>query len=135
MQIQFLGSGDLRNVLLTVSKLTNAYKKLTIHLNDECDIVTARNILMTNIILSNRFDPDNPNDVSYLWDVWYSLQWTECNRKRFIKDVKDLLTSQTWSDTYNIEPDSVEVLNNFLHHWLAIANKKTNVPIKNINTI
>ena len=86
----FLGSGDLRNALLTVAKLTDAYKKLNIHFSDDTDIVTARNILLVHIMLSNDFDPENSEDMDFIWDIWYSLQWTEGTRKRCIDNVDQI---------------------------------------------
>lgn len=52
-----LGSGDMRNVLLTAPKLTEGYKELNIHLIDDFNIVTARNVVMAHIMLADDFDP------------------------------------------------------------------------------
>ena len=80
-----MGSGDLRNVLLTGAKLSTACLKLNMHISDMCDITVARNYLLVNIVLDRDFDPAVPSNIQYLWDVWYSTQWTETTRARFVK--------------------------------------------------
>ena len=82
--------------MLTVSKLTDAYSELHIHLSEDYDVVTARNVLMIHVMKSNDFYPaSNPAYLDYLWDLWYSLQWTDDTKKRFLKDIKQLLDSQS----------------------------------------
>ena len=80
-----MGSGDLRNALFTGAMLTEAYPELNIHMNDVFDLTVARNFLLINILLDEDFDPDVESDIQYLWDVWYSTQWTETTRARFVK--------------------------------------------------
>ena len=124
----FLGSGDLRHVLLTGSKLSDAYTKLNIHLNDDYDFITARNILIVYIMLSDDFDPSNPADIDYIWDVWYSLQWTEDTRQRFIKDVEQMISAQ-WTECCRIEipdPQGMEILKNTLNSWREVASTDLN---------
>ena len=124
----FLGSGDLRNALLTVAKLTDAYKKLNIHFSDDTDIVTARNILLVHIMLSNDFDPENSEDMDFIWDIWYSLQWTEGTRKRFIDNVDQLL-SMPWTDGSKFiisDSQSIGIVQNILHFWLDMGSRQMN---------
>ena len=85
IQVLFLGSGDLRNALFTGAMLTEAYPELNIHMNDVFDLTVARNFLLINILLDEDFDPDVESDIQYLWDVWYSTQWTETTRARFVE--------------------------------------------------
>ena len=113
-----MGSGDLRHVLLTGSKLSNAYQQLNIHLND-VNIITARNLFIAHIFSSDDFDPASPADVDYLWNVWYSLQWTEDTRKRFIKDIRQLLSTD-WSESSRInipDPQNIETMKNIFNCW------------------
>jgi hypothetical protein len=121
LQILFLSSGDLRNVLLTVSKLSVAYQKLEFHIINDCDIVTARNILIIYIIFSDDFDPANPADLDYLWHLWYSLQWSEDIRKRFLKDVEKMLSDQ-WTRSNKINIPDIEVLKNILNCWQEMVS-------------
>ena len=120
----FLDSGDLRNALLTVSKLSEAYQQLNIHLSDDFEMVSARNVLLLYIMLSNGFDPENTDNLDYLWTVWYSLQWTEDTRKRFIKDVEQLL-SKNWTINGKVnisELEGVVVLKKMLSSWQDMAS-------------
>jgi hypothetical protein len=135
LQILFLGSGDLRNVLLSIAKLSEAFNEINMQLNYDFNIViTARNILLAHIILADNFDPTDPRDLIYLWDVWYSLQWTEDTNKRFMKDVKDLLSRQ-WTENLKIDSAGLDFLNQILHHWLAVALGRTSASVKNIKSI
>ena len=83
----FIDSGDLRNALLTASKLP-IHKSLNIHLADKNPIVTARNFLITHMILLSDFNPERDEDMEYLWHIWYSYTWGETTRQRFVKDLK-----------------------------------------------
>ena len=103
---------------MTSAKITEAYKKLNFHFSDELESIVARNILMLHII-SNGFNPDNPTDVQYLWDVWFGLQWKEATRKRFIKDVNQVMTGQWTASHINIpDPEGVKQLNKICSFWL-----------------
>ena len=79
---------DMRNALLTVAKLPAIVEKLDIHMSDKVLMMTSRNLLITHIMLSSNFDPACSKDIDYLWSIWYSYQWEETVRQRFIKDVK-----------------------------------------------
>jgi len=110
---------------MTTAKLTEAYHKVNFHLiSDDSEPTIARNILIAHIILSDGFDPLNPTDLQYLWDVWYSLQWNEATKKRFIKDVKQLLAG-LWTNSQIIKiPDAkgVEQLKQICSFWLETAS-------------
>ena len=120
---------------MTTATLTDAYKKLNIHFNDDSESIIARNILMANIILSVSFDPSNPTDLQYLWDVWYQLQWNRATKTRFIKDVKQLLAGQWSPGLVNCIPDpkGVEQLKKICTFWLDSVDLKAN-QMKNILT-
>ena len=118
-----LGSGDLKNVLMTTAHLTDAYKKVNFHLTDYSESLIARNILMAHIIHSDGFNPSNPTDLQYLWDVWYHLQWNEATKKRFITDVKQLMAGQwTNSGIHISNPKEVEQLREISGVWLETAS-------------
>ena len=87
-------------------------------------MVSARNVLLLYIVLSNGFDPENTDNLDYLWTVWYSLQWTEDTRKRFIKDVEQLL-SKNWTINGKVnisELEGVVVLKKMLSSWQDMAS-------------
>ena len=107
---------------MTTAKLTDAYKIVNFHFSDDSKSVLARNILLVHIILSDDFDPENLNDIKYLWDVWYSLQWNNVTKKRFIKDVQQVLAGQWVNSLISIpDPNGVQQLNDILRFWLDTA--------------
>ena len=120
-----MGCGDLRNALKVTSEMTEAYPELKIHCIDDSASILARNILIVHIVNSDGFDPTNPNDLQYIWDVWYSLQWNEVTKKRFIKDVKLVLAGQ-WAASRIIiqEPGDVEVLYKVCTFWMNTASNR-----------
>lgn len=82
---------------------------------------------MVYIMMSEEFDPANPADIDYLWSVWYSLQWADNTRKRFLKDLNHLLSSQTWEASSKIAfPDSasIRILEEIFMHWQNMASKR-----------
>ena len=117
-QILFLGSFDMRLALQTASLRSSSYEKLNVHVIDNSNIcgskfsvsaTTARNILITHIIVDEDFDPENKEDLQYLWNVWYDFQWTkETTIKRFLKDVNQLLNHQ-WPKNIIIPNDGNEL--------------------------
>jgi hypothetical protein len=129
-QVLFLGCADLRNVLLTSSKLTDAYKKLDAHFSADSEFLVARSVMIAHIILSDDFHPENSDDLQYLWDVAYSLQWNEHTKKRFIKNIKQLLAGQWSSKIILPASDDIECLKDFAREWL---NKGCNIPTKCAN--
>ena len=107
---------------MTSAKLTDAYHKLNIHISDISESTIARNILMVHIILSDGFDPANPTDMQYLWNVWYELQWNEATKNRFIKDVKQLLDGKWPACLINtLNPEDGKILKKMCRFGLEIA--------------
>ena len=66
----------MRNALLTASKMSPVHGKIDIHLSDDSDIIIARNLLITHILLDDNFHPTDLADLNYIWHVWYSTQVT-----------------------------------------------------------
>lgn len=134
LQVLFLGSGDMRNALLTASKINEAYHELEVHVSDHSDFIVARNLLITFIIVSDDFDPSLLRNINYLWDLWYSFQWGEFTRKRFAKDVKKLLI-QNWNHPSIFLPDSksFDHLKSILKDWLDKACSTTPREIQSIS--
>ena len=108
------------------SNCTEAYHELDIHMSDTNDRVTARNCLITQVILASSFDPESPSDCQYLWDLWYDFQWTEATRKRFVSDVKKLLKNQLSNPsiiTHGANFD--QKLQKILRSWINTASNMT----------
>ena len=136
LQILFLNCGDLKNALLTGAKMTNAYKELNIHMSSYSILQGARDVFTAYILLSDNFHPGNPTDFNYLWDVWYSLQWTEQTRTRFVEDIKKLSESidQLWiSSKVNIpNQKDVQNLKHIFKKWLHTASNFPPKILKNL---
>lgn len=117
----FLGSGDLRNALLTAAQCPEAHKKLDLHLSDSCSITTARNFLIAHILLKPDFVPTKNEDMDYLWSLWYGFQWDDATRKRFVKDIKQLLAMQ-WSSSQSpvaLHEDNVnDCIKRIINSWV-----------------
>jgi hypothetical protein len=113
---------------MTTATLTDAYEKLNIHFNDDSESIIARNFLMIHIILADGFDPTNPTDLQYLWDIWYHQQWNKATKIRFIKDVKQLLADQWSPDLVNSIPNTkgVEQFKKICSFWLNSVDLKAN---------
>ena len=75
--------------MLTVSKLSDTYYSLHIHMNDDNDICTPRNILMPHIILADDFDPGNPSDLDYLGLFGTRYSGLKISRKGFLEMLRD----------------------------------------------
>ena len=112
---------------MTAAKLTDAYKEVQIHISDDSASAVARNVLMLHVILADGFDPENPIDLQYLWDIWYTLQWSMATKKRFIKDVKQMLTGQCWAGGRIVIPEhkDVEQFKKICNFWLDTISKRT----------
>ena len=85
-QVLFLGCGDVMKTLEVST--TKHLKNVHIHLNDKNSLVLARNILILKVISDEDFDTAKDDDIAFLWDLWYNLEWPESTEKRFMKAVK-----------------------------------------------
>lgn len=112
-----MGCGDVKNAL----EATNSkhIKNFEIHLNDLHPSVLARNIAILKIISSETFNPDKEEDIAFLWDVWYNLDWPKKTRARFQIVVNELLEAMP----VNIEVPNrshLEELRELWRHWQSI---------------
>ena len=133
IQVSFLASGDLRNVFFMASYCPEAYHELDIHISDSTEIITARNYLITQVIFSGSFDPESLTDCQYLWDMWYGFQWNEVTRKRFVRDVKQLLKNKLSNSS--VIPHGAKfnpILQKILRSWLNTVCNVTITETKNI---
>ena len=95
IQVLFLNCGDLLGPLTSVAQgfSIGHFPRLDIHINNVCPKTTARNIFILKMICSPNFDPNNPADLNYLWNVMNDTSWQESTHKRFMGDVKNLQDS------------------------------------------
>lgn len=96
-------------------------------LNHPCQISLARNLLILTVISAPDFNVNNPEDVNYLWDLWYNLKWPETTLKRFVVDVRNLLENTTQPQDCMANAVSVQLKNSIkviLHSWLSLSLSK-----------
>ena len=120
-QVLFLGCGDLMNTLQ--STLYEHTRNLHIHLNDKNHSVLARNLLMLTVI-SHGFTPEKEEDLAFLWDVWYNLEWPETTLKRFQEVLKNLLNGELPQNVLIPNSSHLESLKKVWTLWSVVASKR-----------
>ena len=101
VDLLLLASGDIRNVLCTVSDLSlrkcqQRPKSLNFHLNDYDPSVVARNAVLVEVACV--INPDIPADVDFLWNVWYNLALSKAHFDRLRSVLSGLLENDFDSD-------------------------------------
>ncbi|XP_068726711.1 uncharacterized protein [Montipora capricornis] len=97
LNILLLGAGDIRNLLFTVSELSQRSEdavpeRVCFHVND-CDLsVLARGVIILEIVCS--VDPYCVHDVDFLWNVWYNLALTKIDSARLQKTIRGLVSQE-----------------------------------------
>ena len=123
----------MRNAFFMAYKCSDAYPELDIHMSDSCDIIVARNVLITQVILEDSFDPENLTDCQYLWELLYGCQWTNGTRQRFIRDAKKLLTGKFTNLSVIFHGAMFnQTLQKILKSWLDTASNMTELQINKI---
>ncbi|KXJ13390.1 hypothetical protein AC249_AIPGENE11907 [Exaiptasia diaphana] len=94
LDLLFLGCGDLRNVLCTVSELSqrrphHCPKSIDIHLNDYDPTILPRNAIILDII--GHINPDIPDDMDFLWNVWYNMTLSKSDDDRLRQVITSLI--------------------------------------------
>ena len=119
-----MGCGDLRNPLATSAvggKLHTGQhcQNLNLHLNDASPPVIARNVLTMKIISCPKFDPNNDDDMGYVWDVWYSATFSRSTAKRFLEDVTSLMDNPLPANVIIPKSSYLEELKAIWTDWLS----------------
>lgn len=94
LDLLLLASGDIRNVLCTVSDLSlrkrlERPESLNFHLNDYDPSVVARNAVLVETACA--INPDIPADVDFLWNIWYNLALSKDHFDRLCNVLSKLL--------------------------------------------
>ncbi|XP_031572249.1 uncharacterized protein LOC116306350 isoform X2 [Actinia tenebrosa] len=95
LDVLLLASGDVRNLLFTVSGLSlrkpnERPKSISFHLNDYDPSIVARNAVVLEI--ANTIDPGEDDDVDFLWNVWYNLALSKDHSDRLRATLASLIT-------------------------------------------
>ena len=102
---------------------TNHLKNLYIHLNDKNSAVLARNILILKVISDEDFDTAKDDDIAFLWDLWYNLEWPESTEKRFTQTIKKLLAGALPGNVSIPNSSHLEHLMDVWSSWLSVNSK------------
>lgn len=130
VQILLVGCGDVRTMLHTVSQSLH-YSRLKIHLNDNCVLIIARNIVILKTIHHPDFNVNNEIDLKYLWDVWYNLEWPKLTCDRFIKSVSELCDGHL-PGNFVVMEDDLKMLVHIWKSWIATASEMSQHQLKTI---
>lgn len=95
LDVLFLASGDVRNMLFTISGLSfrkpnERPKSISFHLNDYDPSIVARNAVILEI--ANTINPEADDDVDFLWNVWYNLALSKDHFDRLRATLASLIT-------------------------------------------
>ena len=116
-----LGCGDIRNILFTTaecSHLKRIPRVLEFNINDVDEVCLARDVVLLTILDS--INPEIPDDVEFLWSVWYNLhiernqhERLNCLMKKYLENGSDLIKF----------PDntSQQTIQKFIRQWATLS--------------
>lgn len=118
LEILLLGSGDVRNLLFTVSELSQRQRNripacLSFHLNDHDPSILARDVIILETVRSINSDSDL--DVDFLWNLWYNLALSGDEVKR-LQAILQNLTSPKYVNNV-LQFGSKDVFTECLQIW------------------
>ncbi len=120
-----MGCGDLRNPLATSAVVRGKNRagqlnqNLNLHLNDASLPVIARNVLLVKIISSPEFEPNNDDNMGYVWDIWYNATFSRSTAKRFAEDVRSLIDNPLPTNVIIPKSNYLGELKAIWTDWLA----------------
>ena len=120
-KVLFLGCGDLMSTLQ--STMCKHIGSLHVHLNDRDHSVLARNLLLLTVI-SQGFNPKKEEDIAFLWDVWYNLEWPETTLKRFQEVLKSLLAGEFPQNVSIPNSCHLESLKKVWTVWSSVSSQR-----------
>ena len=121
IDLLLLGSGDVRNILYTVSEITlrkpqECPKILNFHLNDYDPTIVARNAALLEI--AGSINPDVSEDMNFLWNIWYNLALSEAHFVRLQQILSSLVEkSFDGSDPSALKFEDSDVMNECHEIW------------------
>lgn len=127
--VLLLGSGDVRNLLFTVSELSQRQQdtipaSLSFQLNDHDFSILARNFIILETVRS--IDPNCDLDVDFLWNLWYNLSLSGDELKR-LQTVLQTLISPKHSDDVRSQFGSNAVFTKCLQIWKDWLDLELNI--------
>jgi len=94
LDLLLLGCGDIRNLLCTVSELSQRKhqhrpKSVNFHLNDYDALILPRDAILLEV--ASIINPDSSDDVDFLWNVWNNMGLCESHYQRLQHVIRSLL--------------------------------------------
>ena len=101
LDLLLLASGDVRNILYTTSEISlrkpqERPKSLNFHLNDYDPTVVARNAVLLEV--AGSINPDTPEDMNFLWNIWYNMALSEAHFVRLRQILSDLIAEKNFGE-------------------------------------
>ena len=120
LDLLLLASGDVRNVLCTVSELSlrkhgERPKSLKFHLNDYDPTVVARNVVLLEV--ASAINPDITADMDFLWNIWYNLALSKAHFDRLRNILSELLEKNFDGDESFLKFQNIAVLRECVAIW------------------
>ena len=134
LNVLLLGSGDLRNVFFTVSELWQRKASLRpsqvyFHVNDFDPVVVARNVIILQI--ASCIDSEKPEDIDFLWNVWYNMALSEDHYRRLLKVMDDLICHNNFENGIKFGTDeSKEECRRVWRDWATVTSSVDDVRIE-----
>ena len=66
-----------------------------------------------------KFDPNNDEDMGYVWDIWYNATFSRSTIKRFTEDVRSLLDDPLPTNSIIPKSSYLEELKAIWIEWLS----------------
>jgi len=119
--VLILSCGDLPFAVQSTSLCSNQ-RIANITVTDMSAMTMARNVLFAKIITDVKFNPARDEDLQYLWNIWYNMEWSSATKERFLKDIKEL--SSCFSENLKIPVENdLSVLKNIWKFWVSSVSE------------
>lgn len=79
--------------------------------------------MVLKIVSANDFNPDDTDDFSFIWDVWYNTDWSEITQKRFLSVLNDLLNEKLPENVRIPDSNHLQKLKKVWSSWHATASQ------------
>jgi uncharacterized protein YfkK (UPF0435 family) len=85
-------------------------------------VTVAKNIFILKVINNESFDEENLEDLHYLWDVLYNMEWSEATLQRFLNDVTSLCEGNLPKNVKVPEQSHTTLLKKTWSSWMSSAS-------------
>ena len=83
----------------------------------------ARNILILKVISAPDFDAENKEDIAFLWDLWYNVEWPISTHERFKSVLKKLLDNELPDNVVIPKSNYLITLRTIWSTWSSTSSK------------